>query len=213
MDYIVSMKYQILIILSILLNCYNPFFPDTGTIPDSALKEEIISMLDSPEKTIQKLEQVYETKDIKYFSDSLIYDGQSFGFYIQNNFTEYNKPINFTDIVEISGNSVIPNGSYLYGSYTKEIKSHRNLFSPENVISFSQPLSVDMIYYDVSDSSNDTLDAYVWTDANKLTITSEKLVEYFGERTVEFPIGVQIFHLKKDITDSQWKIYRWYELN
>ncbi len=207
------MRYLTLLILLILVECYNPFFPDTGTIPDSVLAQEVSFLMDSPERTIEKLEQVYEAKDIKFFEDSLIFDGQLFGFYIQNNFTEYTKPANFTDIVEISGNDNIPNGSYLYGSYAKEIASHRNLFSSENEISFLQSLEVGKIKYDIAPGSSDTTDAYVWTDKNVMSISSERLYKYYGVRTVEFDIGTQVFHLKLDTADSQWKIYRWYELN
>lgn len=182
----------------ISLACYNPFFPETG-----APLEEVIHIMDTPSKTIQKLQQDYEYKNLNHFKDTLLFDN-SFKYYVADNFAIGNELTKIKDFEILENELYVANTRYLVVKYSEEVRLHKNMFEKASDISFSQPLTIadsEIQYTDL-----DSMEAYA--KLNETTITIE-----LESGKVEFEIENQVFHLKKDTTDSQWKIYRWFELN
>lgn len=196
----------IIVILVVLISCNDPFFPKISDPVD-----EVVLTMNTPAETIRRLQQDYEYQNIDHFENTLIYDS-TFTYYIQDFFTASNKPENITKSVLIEDEFFIPNGKYLVVNYTEEVELHRKMFESVTDINFSTPLRIEDSTY-LNDEQTEIL---VWTNETyiniKVTAAATNFQATYGDE-YEFPIRDQIFHLKLDTIDSQWKIYRWYELN
>lgn len=196
------MRLTLILFIIIIASCYDPFFPETGNPV-----EEVVKVMDTPEKAIRKLQEDYEYKNIYHFKDTLIYD-TTFLYLIEDKIFSENNPVNITEYEIINNSMIVPNNKYLKVNYTQEIELHTRMFDSENDIFFESPLTIFKKKYE-----SDSTEVYVWTNETKITISAERFEKLLGKREETFNIKAQIFHLKKDTTDSQWKIYRWYELN
>lgn len=196
---------KIIILISFLVffsSCYDPFLPETGNPVD-----EVVKLMDTPEKTIRKLQEDYEYKNIYHFKDTLIYD-TTFKYLIQEKILSTDDFDNISETEKIENSLIVPNATYLRVNYTKEIELHTRMFDSENDIYFESPLTINKKKYYM-----DSTEVYVWTNETRITISAERFEALLGQREYSFNVQSQIFHLKLDTTDSQWKIYRWYELN
>ncbi|MBN1982801.1 MAG: hypothetical protein JW795_14805 [Chitinivibrionales bacterium] len=189
----------------LVFGCQNPFFPMID-VPTSNPPN-----LQTPEGVIAELVRAYENKRLSLFQ-KLIYDNAAFKFYIQAN---PSKLLNLNHInkshIEYLTHSFVVNDNYLYLDYGQEYRIHENLFNSKNKLTFTDPLTIESISYPTLQQFPDTVDAIVRTDKASLTIISDVLVEY-KDRTAEFNLSRQIFHLKKD-SQGNWRIYQWYEVD
>lgn len=199
------MKKLYLFFIPLFLFCNDPFFPKT-----SNPVEEVVLTMDTPGKTIRRLQQDYEYQNITHFENTLIYDS-TFTYYIQDYFSASEDLDNITQSITLENQQYVPNGRYLVVDYTEEVELHRKMFNSVTDINFKIPLRiVDSLYL-----NEERTEILVWTNETtidiKVTAAATNFQNLFGSEQ-EFDIRDQIFHLKKDTNDLQWKIYRWYEL-
>lgn len=187
--------------------CFNPFFPKT----DVPLSGTYLTSLDG---VIRQLVKSYESNRLDLFKD-LFDNQQQFRFYIQSttaiDTTLHHIPT--TRKVYLK-EDYIPIGNYMYLDYSEEMRVHTNLLATDNEIIFTTALRIlkkDYIII-VTDTATDTIAGIIHTDKAKITITSEVLLKALGKRTVEFPIGEQVFYCQRD-QNNLWRIKFWYELN
>lgn len=200
----------ILLLLFIAINsfnCKNPFFPTKGLPEGTGAYNTSISGV------VKQIMNVYENKDIAAF-ENLIYDKNTFKFYIQYNIF---KDVNINNInTKVSLDfDYVPIGSYWYLDYSQEHRVHSNLFSHENEISFTEPLVITKEEFpEIIDSTNtDTLEVVIHTDKATINIRANLFFEIYGSYHHDFTISEQVFFLKKDTVDNLWKIDKWFEIN
>lgn len=186
------------------LGCYNPFFPKTGK---PSLEN---TFLTTPGGVPKQLRKAYENKRIDLF-ENLIYCDTTFKFYIEYNIFKLANLEHINKVTNLNMENV-PIGDYLYLDYSAEHSIHTNLFDRNNEIVFTAPFEVIDIKYPSLDSFPDTLDAIIYTDKTKISITSDVILIAYKQRTYEFLVGEQVFFLKKD-NNGLWKIHLWFELD
>lgn len=191
----------------LFFNCINPFFPPH----DHPLK--VVVNAQTPDQVLGYLVKAYENKRIALYEE-LIYNSKDFKFYIQVN---PNKLVNLNKVnamrVEYLTHSYIPEDHYIYMDYSEEHRIHQNLFSANNEVKFTQGgLTISSIIYPTLQEHPDTTDAIVRTYEANIRITSDVLLAEYNQRTAEFQVSRQVFHLKRDKT-SGWRIYQWYEID
>jgi len=209
-----NLSFLIVFLLIFLWGCRNPFFPPTGVPTDVSRG--------TPEEVIKQLKKSYERRRIDLFED-VLYSKEEFRFYIEQNEKiidslqkinpEQREKVNID--YELSEDFIADDFLYVYLTYNEEMDIHRNLFREAEQITFSSFEPYEVEYFatakEVGDSIvYDTLDAVAYTDETKITISSKKLTSVFGEKEHAFPVGKQVFLMKKD-SEGLWKIIYWFE--
>jgi len=197
--------------------CGSPFLPETG-VPQ---REQ--SFRRTPKGVVQQLVYAYENRRLDLFQD-LLYSKSDFRFYVEPD------PVILAGFHSINTgqtedvclrHSFILDGKYTFLTYNQEIDIHRNLFNEAEQISFyDQALNVDTVQYFLSIDSVDAtllpdssgaLYAMARTEATRISIKAQRVFNAYHEETHVFPVGRQVFYLKKD-DDGLWRILRWFEL-
>jgi hypothetical protein len=206
-----ALKFLCIIIL--VVNCKNPFFPRTGLPNDSSRS--------TPENVIRQLKKAYENRRIDLFED-LLYSIEDFRFYIEqtialDSLKNINRDQSEKIVIDkdLNEDFIAYDELYVYLTYSEEMNIHRNLFREAEQITFSsfEPYTVEYFPTQIIKGDSvvsDTLEAVAYTDETEITISSLKLAEIYGEKTHLFPVGKQVFFMKKD-PDGLWKIIYWFE--
>jgi hypothetical protein len=194
--------------------CGSPFFPDTGTpVAGPELRA-------TPEGTVRQLVQSYENRRFDLFEE-LLYSPEDFRFYVELD------PLVYSGLTKIStdrtekvdlDNDYILDGEYVYLTYSEETAIHRKLFLQATDITFEKRLEVLTVEYPTpqrepslfTDSANTAI-AMVRTDDASIRISAELLKQTYPEGWYVFPVGPQVFYLKKD-AEGLWRILLWFEL-
>jgi hypothetical protein len=199
------------------LQCGSPFFPETG------VPQRTQTLRETPGGVVRQLVVAYEGRRLDLFEDC-IYSEQAFRFYVEptpsiiSDLTKINKEQ--TEDVSLKHNFIVDT-KYIYLTYNDENAIHRNLFTRAQSIQFVGSLPVDSIQYFMSiDSVDATLRAdstgakysVVRTEASKIRITAQEIEDIYGETSHEFPVGKQLFYMKKD-AEGLWRILLWFELS
>jgi hypothetical protein len=177
-------------------SCDNPFFPPLSK-PTKSFHPRA-----TPQGVIRQLVESYESKRLDLYEDLL---ADSFHFYVAPTFIyQYGYAYELPDTVMnfLSGSP----SYYYYWTKLEELKSHRNLFSSNNSISFSAPFTIMNVRY-ISDKNGDTSNVEIKTSRSTLNIDitqSNQIVKYIVD------IKEQVFLLEKDKA-GLWVIRKWYD--
>ncbi|MBD3391277.1 MAG: hypothetical protein GF418_04405 [Chitinivibrionales bacterium] len=197
------------------VSCGSPFFPDTGP------PQEERELRETPEGTVRQLQRAYENRRIDLFEE-LLYSEQDFRFYIPDDPTVLDSLQKISkdrrDQIDLNSD-YIQEGNYVYLTYSEEIEIHEHLFQQARQIEFSEPLSVINVEYlrslgssDLVSDSTDAELAMVRTEAASIRIAADLIKTTYGQEAHEFPVGKQVFYLKKD-EERLWRILLWFELD
>jgi hypothetical protein len=201
------------IVAIIAAGCGSPFFPDTGP----PLNEQTSRA--TPEGVVQQLVKSYESRRIDLFEE-LMYSEQDFRFYVEldldvSGFTKI--MIDRTETVDLNSD-YFQDGAYVFLTYSEEKLVHQKMFQQATSIFFDERLEVVSVEYlrslggggSVSDSANAGF-AVVRTDNASIRITADIIKQLYNGEAWSFPVGKQVFYLKKDM-DGLWRILFWFEL-
>jgi hypothetical protein len=197
------------------VQCGTPFFPQTGDPPSE------VQLRLTPEGVVQQLVNSYESRRFDLFEE-LLYSEQDFRFYVELDPNIYTGLTHIqtdrTENVKLNSNYV-QNGAYVYLTYSDEVNIHRKLFQNAQDITFDDRLQVVTVEYLRSlNSDSSALDstnaayAVVRTDNASIRITADIIDAAYGDPTHVFPVGKQVFYVKKD-SDGLWRILYWFELD
>jgi hypothetical protein len=199
----------------VLVSCGSPFFPDTG--PPNQGQE----LRETPEGAVGQLVKSYESRRLDLFEE-LLYSEQDFRFYIPDDPRVLDSLQKISkdrrDYVDLNSDYV-REGNYVYLTYSEELAIHEHLFQQARDIEFVLPLSVINVEYlnslggsdQVSDSTGAQL-AMVRTNNASIRIAADVVLSVYHEEAHEFPVGKQVFYLRKD-SEGLWRILYWFELD
>jgi hypothetical protein len=207
-------KFAFYLILFNTFSCFNPFFPPTDNPPVSS------TLRSTPQGIIKQLVDAYQKKDLVLYKE-LFSGKQDFRFYVPQGFSSPNV-ITTCEKVDSICFYVLAQGLTClnYWTYTEEMKSHMNLFNPDNTeqIRLTLPtLDPADVRYIISDK-NETTYVELLISGGQLEINGKVQIDNEGNRyqdqfTVD-DIGKQVFYLERDPDNhSLWVIFKWFDLS
>ena len=201
---------------SVLLSCYNPFFPPMG-LP---VNNNGSTLRSTAQGVIQQLNNAYNNKDIDSYKD-LFSQQQDFRFFIAPRFVDSCIHIVKTcGLVDSICYEIIAKGQtcMYYWTYAQEMDSHTKMFEQADEISLRMsPLNNQDIRY-TANGNGETTNVEIILRGGGLDIAEP--IQYYSDGSsyqyhdVVDDIGEQVFYLERDPQNlALWVIYKWFDMS